>query len=49
VKKRRQIYLDFEVDKLTNSIENILTGDRFPTDVTVNSKENLKGIFKKAG
>lgn len=47
--KRRQIFLGFEVDKLTNSIENILTGDSFPTDVSVISKADLKTITKKAG
>lgn len=47
--KRRQVFLDFEVDKLTNSIQNILTGDSFPTDVSVLNKEDLKAINKKAG
>ncbi len=48
MKKGKRIALDFEVDKLTNSIENILTGDSFLTDVSLVSKEDLKGIFKKA-
>lgn len=41
--------LDFEIDKLTNSIENIVTGDNFPTDVVVLTKADLKNINKKNG
>lgn len=41
--------LDFEIDKLTNSIENIVTGDSFPTDITLISQNNLKSILKKNG
>jgi hypothetical protein len=26
-------YLDFEVDKLTRSIENVITGDSFSTEI----------------
>lgn len=39
--------LDFEVDKLTNSIENVVTGDSFRTDVILISKTDLKNISKK--
>jgi hypothetical protein len=31
--KRKDRGLDFEVDKLTNSIENILTGEVFDTEI----------------
>jgi len=41
--------LDFAVDKLTNSIENIFTGDSFPTDISVVTKEDLKSVRKKNG
>lgn len=44
---RKQIALDFEVDKLANSIENVLTGDSFPTRVTLASYTDLKAITKK--
>ena len=44
VKQRRPIHLDFEIDKLTNSIENVLTKDVFATDVLPVSKEDLKNI-----
>jgi len=49
VKKRDQIGLDFEIDKLTNSIENVVTGDRFATDVTIISITDLKTVTKKNG
>ncbi|RYZ23789.1 MAG: hypothetical protein EOO10_20835 [Chitinophagaceae bacterium] len=47
--KRRQIALDFEIDKLTNSVENVVTGDSFPTQVTLINSVDLKAITKKAG
>ncbi len=39
--------LDFSIDKLTNSIENIITGDSFQTQVSVVSQLDLKAINKK--
>jgi hypothetical protein len=41
--------LDFVIDKLTNSIENAYTGDRFQTEVIVVSSNELKKINKKNG
>ncbi len=49
MKKRRHIELDFEIDKLTNSIENVITGDSFQTDITRISGNDLKGINRKNG
>jgi hypothetical protein len=49
VKRREQIGLDFEVDKLTNSIENVVTGDSFATDITIISIADLKTVTKKNG
>ena len=49
MKKRRQIPLDFLIDKLTNSIENVLTGDIFPTNITLLSTTDLKSVTKKNG
>ena len=49
MKKRRNIALDFEIDKLTNSIENILSGDSFQTDVSIITNDDLKLITKKNG
>ena len=47
--KKNNKPLDFEIDKLTNSIENIVTGDSFPTDIVVLTKADLKNITKKNG
>jgi hypothetical protein len=41
--------LDFEIDKLTNSIENVVTGDSFATEVSVLLKEELKNVSKSKG
>jgi hypothetical protein len=49
VKKRRQIPLDFIIDKLTNSIENVQTGDVFPTNITLLTIADLKTVTKKNG
>ena len=49
VKIRFPAGLDFEVEKLTNSIENTITGDQFPTDVTLVSMADLRLVTKKAG
>jgi hypothetical protein len=47
VKKRKETRLDFEVDKLTNSIENVNTGDSFPTEVSLLMKSEVKLLSKK--
>ena len=47
--KRGQIALDFVIDKLTNSIENVLTGDSFATEISLITKSDLKGLTKVAG
>lgn len=49
MKKRRQIPLDFVIDKLTNSIENVQTGDTFPTNITLLTTTDLKTVTKKNG
>ncbi len=49
MKKQKQIGLDFEIDKLTNSIENTITGDSFQTDITLVTAIDLKNITKKNG
>lgn len=41
--------LDFIVDKLTNSIENVVTGDSFATEVSVITLKDLKSVTKKNG
>lgn len=47
MKKRLKIPLDFIIDKLTNSIENVLTGDSFTTEITLVSGADLKVVTKK--
>ena len=49
MKQQKQKGLDFVIDKLTNSIENIVTGDSFPTDITLVSTADLHLISKKNG
>jgi len=49
VKKKKRIHLDFVIDKLTNSIQNTVSGDSFPTDVTRLMKSDLKQLTKKNG
>jgi len=47
VKKASNTGLDFIVDKLTNSIENVVTGDSFATDISLISIADLKSVVKK--
>jgi len=47
VKQRKKTGLDFLVDKLTNSIENVVTGDSFATDISIVTLADLKNIVKK--
>lgn len=49
MKKIKQIALDFEIDRLTNSIQNTISGDSFPTDVSLLTKADLKQVTKKNG
>ncbi len=48
MEKCRQ-YVDAEIDKLTNSIENAVSGDSFDTEVNVLTKVELKTITKGNG
>ena len=47
--KKEEIGLDFIIDKLTNSIENVITGDRFQTEISIFQNGDLKFITKKNG
>lgn len=49
MKRKRESGLDFIVDQLTNSIENVVTGDCFPTEVSVLMPGDLKTITKSNG
>jgi hypothetical protein len=42
VNKRAKIALDFVVYKLTNSIQNTISGDSFPTEVARLTKTDFK-------
>jgi hypothetical protein len=42
-------YLDFEVDKLTRSIENVASGDSFSTEISHLLISDLKQVTKKNG
>ena len=47
--KKIQKGLDFVIDNLTNSIENVVTGDSFSTDISIVSNTDLKTVTKKNG
>ena len=49
MKKQKINYLDFEIDKLTRSVENVFTGDSFPTDISYLTRVNLKQVTKTNG
>ena len=49
MKEEGEIYLDFVIDKLTNSIQNTITGDSFPTEVSRLTLKDLKTVTKKNG
>ena len=50
MKKVEELGLDFVIDKLTNSIQNVITGDSFATDVILlNNISELKTVLKKNG
>ena len=44
----KDIGLDFIIDKLTNSIENLISGDSFATEISLLTTADLKSIIKKA-
>ena len=48
-KEKNETGLDFLIDKLTRSIENVITGDNFPTEISIINLEDLKIITKKNG
>jgi hypothetical protein len=47
--KESQYYIDIEIDRLTNSITNTISGDSFPTEILPVTKADLKSITKKSG
>lgn len=49
MKKQKNIELDFEIDRLTDSILNTISGDSFPTEISRLTKTDLKQVSKKNG
>ena len=49
MKNKTDFGLDFIIDKLTNSIENIITVDSFATESAVLTNNDLKSVSKKEG
>jgi len=49
MKNSSDLGLDFVIDKLTNSIENVQTGDNFPTEISLLNSTEIKNITKKNG
>ena len=49
MKRRKEIELDFYIDKLTNSVENVKSGDSFPTEISLLSTAETKRLSKKNG
>jgi hypothetical protein len=48
-KVKEKIELDFVIDKITNSIQNTVTGDSFQTEVSRLTLNDLKSVSKKKG
>ena len=49
MKSKKEKGLDFIIDKLTNSIENVVTGDSFATEISILTQQDLKAVSKKNG
>ena len=47
MKKQQHKGLDFIIDRLTNSIQNLVSGDSFVTDISLVSTADLKNVIKK--
>jgi hypothetical protein len=45
--KNKAYLIEIEIDKLTNSIENVITSDSFTTEVLLVTKDDIKIITKK--
>ncbi|MFC5281921.1 hypothetical protein [Pedobacter alpinus] len=49
MKNKQEIQLDFVLDKLTNSIQNTISGDSFQTEVARFTLKDSKSITVKNG
>lgn len=48
MRDQRNKGLDFIIDKLTNSVQNIVTGDNFATDISLVTDADLKTVTKNS-
>ena len=46
-KQKKCIMFDLEKENLGHSIENVLSGDSFPTEISLLTKNDLKQITRK--
>ena len=46
MKKQENTGIEIEIDELTNSIKNVISGDTFPTDIAWITKADLKTVTK---
>ena len=49
VKSQGKYHLGIEIDMLTNSIQNTISGDSFPTEILPFEKADLKNVSKLKG
>ena len=49
MRQKKETGLDFNIDKLTNSIENVVTGDSFRTEISLINHLDLKLVKKNQG
>jgi hypothetical protein len=49
VKKNKEVGLDFLVNKLTNSIQNVVTGDSFAIEISILTTVDLKTVYNTEG
>jgi hypothetical protein len=49
MKKHKNTEIDIEIDELTNSIKNVVSGDSFQTDITLITSSDLKIVTKTNG
>ena len=49
MRKNKETGLDFVVDRLTNSIENVITGDSLATEISILTTNDLRIVNKKNG
>ena len=49
MKKNLPYHLEVEIDRLTNSVQNTISGDSFATEVLEITKPDLKNVVKANG